>query len=182
MDTQKSVSHLETIFKNLSPTDQLTLVPINSRNDSSGDIRTSFHEQNMYLKNHAVFRVDNVFGINEPLFDKKENDETSITESLLQVDPSTKEPHFLKILQFNSNCINCIAKKNNEHQCLTTLNSYFKDYLPTLHPQAQVSVKHSEKEPVILGPNLIPNHSSPVVETNQSVFSTPPSTNVPILQ
>lgn len=62
MDKVKAESSLEIIFNTLSPHSPLTLVWMDSCGDTSGDIRKSFQEQNKFLNNHIVIKVDNFLG------------------------------------------------------------------------------------------------------------------------
>ena len=186
MDKELATKNIETIFKTLSPSSDLTLVPIDSRGDQSGTICHSFHEQNCFLKENIIIHVDNAFGIDEPLFEKGKSIPT-IRETSQFLDPATNKPRFLDVIQFNSNRINFLLNKSNEIDCLETLHQFFIEYLPKIDTDSVSRVLTFGRDPVVHGTRSIPrevelytknrkNVTSSFTSSDITNYSTPPPT------
>lgn len=105
-------------------------------------------------------------------------------QALLQPDPTTRQPQFINMIQFNSNCITLLAKKSNETTCLSSLHWYFFEYISTLDLNSKSRITKLDRPPVIHGTSVVPkqvqiypksrsNYTSPI-DSDASTFTTPP--------
>ena len=130
---------------------------MDSRNDTSAFL-SSIQEQKKYLDKNVAIRVDNVSNINLELQDTKGKSLPSVHEALTKIDEKTNQAHFNQVIQFNSNRIHCICKKESENSGLKILTSFFQSYLPsTINPTVQSQVTNPDKLPLIITTNPIPH-------------------------